>query len=132
MKVRFLVAEDDPSSNRLFRIYLSEVGECLSAQDGAEALRIFEEALNGGAPLDVVLLDVLMPQMDGVDVLTRIRSLEQRLGLPPTPVVFLSALGEDEVIEAVDRDPKVAVVRKPVSRDSLRAAMDRLLGPSGA
>ncbi|EHM10642.1 response regulator with CheY-like receiver domain and winged-helix DNA-binding domain [Thermanaerovibrio velox DSM 12556] len=129
--MRFLVAEDDVSSNRLFQIYLSELGECRSALDGAEALKLFEEAVNGGDPFDAVLLDVLMPQMDGVDVFSRVRSMEARLGLAPTPVVFLSALGEEDVLGAVEGDPLVAVVRKPVSRGTLKEALDRLLGSPG-
>lgn len=131
--LRFLVVEDDPSSNRLFQIYLSELGACSMAMDGLEAINLFQEALRDGRPFDAVLLDVLMPNVDGLVVLEEIRRMEIQWGRSPVPVVLMSALGEYEVLGQVN-DPLVVVVRKPVSRLALRKALEQALtlpGPKG-
>ena len=126
--MRFLVADDDVSSGRLFRIYLEDMGEVVLAEDGQEALRLFEEALDLGNPFDGVVLDMLMPRADGAEVLEGIRTLESSRGLKPVPVVVISALDQEEVEEAMVRDPMGAMVQKPVLKGALIGALKGLMG----
>jgi len=128
MALRFLVADDDVSSGRLFRIYLEDMGEVVLAEDGQEALRLFEEALDLGNPFDGVVLDMLMPRADGAEVLEGIRTLESSRGLKPVPVVVISALDQEEVEEAMVRDPMGAMVQKPVLKGALIGALKGLMG----
>jgi len=73
-----LIVEDELPIHELIRRNLQSVGhECRSAFDGREAL----DALAGGG-IDLVLLDILLPEMDGFEVMRRIRG---------TPVIFLTA-----------------------------------------
>ena len=125
--MRFLVADDDVSSGRLFRIYLEDMGEVVLAEDGQEALRLFKEALDLGNPFDGVVLDMLMPRADGAEVLEGIRTLESSRGLKPVPVVVISALDQEEVEEAMARDPMVAMVQKPVLKGALIGALKGLM-----
>lgn len=125
--MRFLVADDDVSSGRLFRIYLEDMGEVVLAEDGQEALRLFEEALDLGNPFDGVVLDMLMPRADGAEVLEGIRSLESSRGLKPVPVVVISALDQEDVEEAMARDPMGAMVQKPVLKGALIGAPKGLM-----
>lgn len=82
--MRVLVVDDDPPSVKMISFLLREEGyEVITAGNGAEALRLIEEA----SP-DLVILDVMMPHMDGLEVCRRIR---QRTDLP---IIFLSAKGE--------------------------------------
>jgi len=126
--LRFLVADDDVSSGRLFRIYLEDMGEVVLAEDGQEALRLFKEALDLGNPFDGVVLDMLMPRADGAEVLEGIRTLESSRGLKPVPVVVISALDQEEVEEAMVRDPMGAMVQKPVLKGALIGALKGLMG----
>ncbi len=126
--MRFLVADDDVSSGRLFRIYLEDMGEVVLAEDGQEALRLFKEALDLGNPFDGVVLDMLMPRADGAEVLEGIRTLESSRGLKPVPVVVISALDQEEVEEAMVRDPMGAMVQKPVLKGALIGALKGLMG----
>ncbi|WP_281745498.1 response regulator [Thermanaerovibrio acidaminovorans] len=128
MALRFLVADDDVSSGRLFRIYLEDMGEVVLAEDGQEALRLFKEALDLGNPFDGVVLDMLMPRADGAEVLEGIRTLESSRGLKPVPVVVISALDQEEVEEAMVRDPMGAMVQKPVLKGALIGALKGLMG----
>jgi DNA-binding response OmpR family regulator len=80
-----LVADDDEDIARLLRDYLEADGHTvLVAGDGRAAVEAVEQR-----PVDVVLLDVMMPELSGFDVLRRIRQSAD------VPVLMLSALGDD-------------------------------------
>ena len=84
--MKILVAEDDPRTRKgLGEILEAEGFRVVSAGDGREALRAFERERP-----DFVCLDVMMPGMDGFEVLKRIRSAS-----PAVPVIFISAKGEE-------------------------------------
>lgn len=87
--MRVLIAEDDPSSRELLRRFLESKGhEVLLAANGLEALERFE---SGGA--DLVLLDVMMPRLDGWAVLREIR----KGSLVPVIMVTVKDATEDKV-----------------------------------
>ncbi len=83
-----IVVDDDPSNLKIAGHILSERGMRVTAlKSGAKFLEYIRE---NGTP-DIVLLDILMPGMDGFEVLVHLRELENELGYPETPVVFLTA-----------------------------------------
>ena len=85
---KILVVDDDPSVRMLVRDVLECEGhEVQLAEDGFAALRVIEVARP-----DCVLLDVMMPGMDGHAVLARIRQLDAG---PVLPVVMLTAAADD-------------------------------------
>ena len=87
-----LLAEDDEDSRVLIAAFLKPEGHRLvTAADGAEALRRFEEER-----FDLVLMDMQMPRLDGYDATRRIRRLERLAGCPRTPVVALTAHALEE------------------------------------
>jgi DNA-binding response OmpR family regulator len=82
--MRILVVDDDPPSVKMISFLLREEGyEVVSADNGESAL----ELLDREAP-DLVVLDVMMPHLDGFEVCRRIRQKQD------VPVIFLSAKGE--------------------------------------
>ncbi len=79
-----LVCDDEKAIVDALRIYLTQAGyRVLSAGNGREALRILEEE-----PVHLVILDVMMPQMDGITAIQRIREASR------IPVIMLSAKSE--------------------------------------
>jgi DNA-binding response OmpR family regulator len=85
---RILVVDDDPSVRSMVRLVLETEGYVVDvAEDGFAALR----ALDGLAP-DCVILDVMMPGMDGHAVLGRIRASDRGM----VPVVMLTAAADDD------------------------------------
>ncbi|MCS7303604.1 MAG: response regulator [Thermoguttaceae bacterium] len=80
--MKFLVIDDD----RCFRIFLqqvlSEFGTCHTAYDGDEGVNAFRIALEEGDPYDCIFVDIMMPHMDGHQVLKTIRLMERRRGIP--------------------------------------------------
>jgi len=86
MNYRILIADDDRDIAGLIQIYLRNDGyDTVLAYDGEEALR----ALEGNEPVHLVVLDVMMPKMDGLAVCRRIRE-EKHL-----PILMVSAKAED-------------------------------------
>ncbi len=87
MTARILVVDDIPANVRLLEVrLLAEYFEVITASSGAEALDICETT-----KIDVVLLDVMMPEMDGFEVCRRLKSDPATAHLP---VIMITALGE--------------------------------------
>ena len=79
-----LVVDDDPHPRLLYQEYLSDMGyTALVAANGPEAIEIVR-----AAPVDVVVLDMAMPGMDGVEVLNKILDMNNKL-----PVILNTAYG---------------------------------------
>ncbi len=92
-KARILVVEDEPDIRELVVITLAFNGfEVASAADGEEAL-----AMAASAPYDLIILDVRMPRMTGYEACRRLR---QRDSTKETPIIFLSAKGQESEVQA--------------------------------
>jgi DNA-binding response OmpR family regulator len=117
-KAKILIVEDNSDVRRLYAIGLNQRGfEVKLAANGAEAV----ERIIAEKP-DVVLLDWLMPLMDGSEVLTRIGVHQSR----EMPVIVISGQPEPD-----ERDPRIfSWLTKPVSIDQLVAAIERPLVPT--
>ena len=123
-KERILIVDDDKNICELLRLYLEKEGyETAMAHDGENALNVFDE----GA-FDLVLLDVMMPRVDGWEACRRIRAKGN------TPIIMLTAKGEtfdkvlglelgadDYVVKPFDTKEVVARI-KAVLRRSGRSA----------
>jgi DNA-binding response OmpR family regulator len=115
--MRVLVVDDDPDVRRLCGINLSWNGhEIITAAGGAEGLELISSE-----PLDAVLLDVMMPNIDGIEALRRIRQSEDSMDMP---VVLISArVGIEDQIEgwAAGAD---GYITKPFTASDLTDALD--------
>jgi two-component system sensor histidine kinase/response regulator len=116
-----LVAEDRDTSRELICTVLSAAGyNLIEARDGQEAVERADETL-----VDLVLLDLYMPHLDGFAVLERLRA---RPGYASVPIIALTASAM-----AGDRERAIACgfsdyISKPVNMASLRREIARLLG----
>jgi two-component system, OmpR family, response regulator ResD len=114
-----LVVEDEPTIVEVVGHYLERAGyEALGAADGLEALRVAEQARP-----DLVVLDVMLPRLDGIEVMRR---LHERPG-KPVPVILLTARGEEsDRLIGLRRGADDYVV-KPFSPKELVARVDAVL-----
>jgi PAS domain S-box-containing protein len=123
--LRILLAEDFPASQKVAVAILEKRGyEVIVAENGQRAVSEFERQ-----PFDLVLMDVEMPIMDGIEATKTIRELE-REGDSRTPIIALTAhamKGIDERLTAAGMD---MVLTKPVRKVNLYAAIDRVTGTS--
>lgn len=79
--MKILVAEDDFLSRKIVFRALQELGECDLACNGAEAWAAFRAAHQQKEPYGLVMLDIMMPELEGVEVLGRMRAFEESMGL---------------------------------------------------
>jgi CheY-like chemotaxis protein len=116
-----LVIDDETSLRKLIRRMLEGFGYrvCL-AQDGEDGLRRFAEAPDR---IDAVILDMLMPDLDGDEVFDRLRALRDDV-----PVLVASGGALDERIRALLARGRVFFLEKPFHRARLGALLDEALG----
>jgi DNA-binding NtrC family response regulator len=118
-----LVVDDDPAVREAFRLILDDDYEVLEAPDGARTLELV-----GATPLDLVLLDVRLPDMDGIGVLERIKGLDEQV-----EVILVTAVSEVRTAVAAMKLGAFHYVTKPFDEDEVlalvrRAAERRTLG----
>ena len=91
--MRVLLAEDNPVNALVARAWLERLGaEIVYAENGLQAWKEAEASLGQSARrFDLVLMDVCMPVLDGLEVTRRIRAVETRHGLPRTTIVATTA-----------------------------------------
>ncbi len=120
---RVLVIDDSSFQRKIISSVLAAEGhEVISAQNGLEGLAY----LAGDLP-DLVVLDLLMPEMDGLEVLARMREQGVRV-----PVIVLTADIQDSTKERCIRLGAAMFINKPVKKDALSAAVREVLGVKGA
>jgi PAS domain S-box-containing protein len=127
-----LVAEDNEINALLARVLLTRLGHRpVIADNGAAAVALWDAARAAGTPYDLVLMDVQMPVMDGLEATRRIRTIESGLRgaqsqdkAPPARIVALTANAYAE-----DRDSCMAagmdgLLVKPLDRERLRDVLE--------
>jgi two-component system response regulator MtrA len=121
---RVLVADDDVDILALVTTVLERSGhEVIAVQDGAEALA----SLLADQP-DLMVLDISMPKVDGLEVLRRVRADDATRGLP---VILLSAQAQESDVKLGYEAGASAYVKKPFSPRDLAERVDALLPQSG-
>jgi CheY-like chemotaxis protein len=123
---RILVVEDHPESLELLQMMLEEEGyQVQSAETGRNAIEAVTSPPTDETPdppTDLILLDLRLPDMNGVDV---VRVLQENLSEVP-PVVFISAEPPQALKEAA-RSVGATFLRKPFGFDELFQAISRAL-----
>jgi CheY-like chemotaxis protein len=129
---RVLLAEDD-EANALFAVKsLERVGAIIDwAKDGVEAVTMIEEAFAGSRPdYDLVLMDLRMPRLGGLDATRQIRALEAAIGRPEPlciAAVTATAMRKDRV--GAHEAGMSVFVSKPYAADALTQLLNH--GPGG-
>ena len=118
-----LLAEDHPTNQKVVRLILEAAGLDLTVVDnGAQALDALADQ-----PFDVVLMDMQMPEMDGLTATIKLRIRECVEGAPPVPVIMLTANALDEHVKASLEAGADLHLSKPVRPDALLAAIGQAL-----
>lgn len=127
--MKILLAEDDFASRKFMDNHLSKYGECDVTVDGEEAVDAFMMALDDEEPYDLVCLDVMMPVLDGYQVLKAIRDIECKRGIPRekgVKIIMTTALNEERNVKMAFKLGCEAYSGKPIDVDKFDEVLKRL------
>lgn len=92
---KIMIVEDNPSNLKLFKLVLEPINcEIVEAYDGIQALEVAEESMP-----DIILMDIQIPRLDGLEVTKKLRQMEK---FSNTPIIALTAF-------AMERDEKAGL-----------------------
>ena len=125
---RILLAEDDPDMRVLLALTLEADGfEVVQVNDGARLVHQIGSAFlkaDGRSTFDLIISDVRMPRLGGLDVLRALARLDVS-----TPFILITAFGDEALHAEARRLGAVAVLDKPFDIDELRAEVHRIVPP---
>ena len=125
MAKRILVVDDDENILSLERTILEQKGfDVTAAAGGAEALRLLADRV-----FDLVLLDVMMPEVDGFTVC---RKIKEDPRLKDIPVIFLTARGGGEALAEGFESGAVMYINKPFTANKLLTIVNTMLEPGAS
>ncbi|MBF0518187.1 MAG: response regulator [Nitrospirae bacterium] len=127
--MRILVAEDDFSSRTMLQRFLDGYGEVDVTVNGSEAIDAFSFALEEGEPYDLICLDIMMPEIDGLRVLKSIREKEKSIGITvenEVKIVMTTALDSTkEVFDAFYWSGCNDYLTKPIDLQKLVGILEK-------
>lgn len=116
MNIKVLLVEDDKMARkRLKRVIEKEGYEVIAAQDGLEGLELFKSERP-----DVVITDVKMPKIDGIEVMHRIKEMSKT-----TEVILITGHGDIDMAIVALRDGALDYIKKPIDIDQLIVSLGR-------
>lgn len=99
--MKCLIVEDDKISSQVVEKIMSRYGSYHSVANGAEAVALFKGALEAKEPYDLVLMDIMIPEIDGLRSVLAIRSMEAQHEIPlrqRAKVIMTTALDDPRTI----------------------------------
>ena len=99
--MRVLIADDEKVCRIKLKLIMQNFGECESVDNGTDAVAMFQNAHHQGAPFSLIMLDLDMPDLDGLQVLSEILETETKLGVPKTKkakVLMVSSSTDKELV----------------------------------
>ena len=123
MKMTIVIADDSNTARFLIRQYLEMVGfyqaEFIEAENGRQALQLVKDN-----QADILFTDYKMPEMDGLDLLRRVKGSPK---LHELPVVVITSFANQAKIDELSENGAYAVLQKPLSLSKLHETMKSFL-----
>ena len=120
--MKILIAEDDFVSRKILNSILAPLGEVDIAANGNEAFTAVRMAIEANEPYDLICLDIMMPEVDGIMALKKIRQLEVQKGLDPetrSKIIMITALSDKSHVMAAAQANCDGFLVKPIEKDRL-------------
>ncbi len=127
--MKTLIVDDEPINLKLFIKYMQLYGQCVPAMNGQEAVEKFKHALDVNIPFELVLLDIMMPQVDGHEALRNIRSLENEYNIPTenrVKIIMTTALSDFKNVQTAFNELADGYLVKPIDKPKLIQEINKL------
>jgi len=119
-----LIVDDVASCRKISSSQLNQLGyQIIEAGEGAEALRLYQDY---HAAISGILLDVMMPVMDGYETARGIRDMEAKQALKRMPIIAVTSLSQEEMDEQCEPGSFDGYVDKPTSMSKLQQLLQRM------
>lgn len=127
--MRILLAEDDFVTRKFMMNFLAKYGDCDVTVDGMEAIDAFMMALEENEPYDLVVLDIMMPVMDGYQALSGIRNIEKERGIDKehgVKIIMATALNDEKNVKMAFDLGCTVYSGKPIDQDRFEQGLRKL------
>ncbi|MCG8334939.1 MAG: response regulator [Proteobacteria bacterium] len=127
--MRILVVDDDKINRKFLSAMLTGVGEIDMAKNGQEAIDAVQHSLTEDKPFDVIFLDIMMPDLNGIEALQEIRKIEESEGIhlsEGAKIVMVTALADKQnVLSAFSKGCEYYLV-KPVQQAKMFELLEEM------
>ncbi len=127
--MRILIVDDDDKNRKLLKAMLTSWCQCDTAASGKDAISAFKTACQEQKSFDVIFLDILMPEMDGEQVLLQIREIEKEKDISQsdrTKIVMVTAVQDKQTVIACLQKGCDGYILKPLDKQKLFSKLESL------
>lgn len=120
--MRILIVDNDLGALNALRATLTSFGHCvLAAQDGPQALKIISSSKEEIAPVELMVTDLKMPGISGLEFIEAVRDIS-----PDLPIILMTAYGDSELLRKAEDLGWFQYVSKPTGPAKLLQLIDKL------
>jgi len=127
--MKILVVDDELVSRKKMQKIMVNFGECEEVESGSEAITAFKKALENRTPFDLITLDIVMPELEGIEVLFEIREIENLKNIPEEKQVKIlmvtSHSDRDNIITSIQAGCNDYIV-KPFDREMVIEKLENI------
>ena len=118
--MRIMVVDDELVSRMKMKKILSGFGEIVPVENGKDAIDLFRKSVTEGSEIDLITMDIEMPEVDGIEALFEIREIEKKLkrDKPVKILMVTSHAHKDYIITSVQAGCNEYVV-KPFTKETV-------------
>lgn len=128
--MKILILEDDYTSSAILQKILSEYGDVTATSDGLMAVEEFKKSIVEGFKYDLICLDIMVPEIDGQEVLRRIRAEESKNGRTNIKdrslIVMITALNDIENVMSSFTEQAEGYIIKPFNKEKISKTLLQL------
>ncbi|MCX5828964.1 MAG: response regulator [Deltaproteobacteria bacterium] len=125
--MKILIVEDDFTCRMMMQRLLEPYGKCDVVINGKEAVEAFIIGIVEGKPYDLILLDIMMPEMDGQEVVTEVRRIEEEewgiIYPKGIKIIMTTALDDPKNVVTAFKSLCDAYLVKPITEENLITAI---------
>jgi len=127
--IKILLVDNELASRRMVKSFLSFIGEVDVAVNGDDAFASVEKAIEDNQPYELIFLDVTVPELEGIEILKKIRQLECRQGLSEkvmSKIIMTSISSDKNIILKAARADCDGYIIKPIDKTRLYNEIHKL------